>query len=140
MRDFHRLEIWRRAHALSVAIHDAVREMRGAEFATLRSQLTRAVDSIAANIVEGCGAATAKEFARFLDMSIKSNCEAEHHMLDARDRRGFRYGVWQKYSNETVEIRRMTYAYRKRVLDSAERKKGKKKAGKKDEKEGAEET
>jgi four helix bundle protein len=49
----------------------------------VRSQLTRAADSIASNIVEGCGAATDKEFARFLDVSIKSDNEldAETSML-----------------------------------------------------------
>src|SRR5262245_36835798 len=118
MRDYHRLEIWRRAHALAVALHDVAREMRGAEFATLRSQLTRAADSIAANIVEGCGAWSSREFARYLAVSIKSAFETEHHLLSARDRRGITTEQWEKYSTETVEIRKMTYSYRKRVLES----------------------
>ena len=86
MRDYQRLEIWRRSHALAIAIHGAARRMRGNEFATLRSQLTRAVDSVPANIVEGCSADSAREFARFLDISIKSASETEHHLLNARDR------------------------------------------------------
>ena len=117
MRDYHRLEIWRRAHALSITIHDVARGFRGPEFASLRSQLTRAADSIAATIVEGCGADTAKEFARFLVMSIKSASETESHLLNARDRRVLPHRRWQQLSAEAVAIRRMTYVYRKRLLE-----------------------
>ena len=120
MRDYHRLEIWRRAHALAITLHEVARGLRGNEFATLRSQLTRAADSVAATIVEGCGAATALEFARFLDMSIKSAAETEYHLLSARDRHVLIHRRWQQLSSEAVEIRRMTYAYRKRGLDDAE--------------------
>src|SRR4051794_12407901 len=117
MRDYHRLEIWRRAHALAIAIHKAARRLRGSEFAALRSQLTRAADSIATNIVEGCGAATVREFARFLDISIKSASETEYHLLSAKDRHALPDHEWQKHSSEAVEIRRMTYAYRQRLLE-----------------------
>ena len=94
--------------------------MRGQEFAGLRSQLTRAADSIAATIVEGCGAESAREFARYLDMSIKSASETEYHLLSARDRRALTYERWRRLSHETVEIRRMIYAYRKRLLEDEE--------------------
>lgn len=117
MRDYHRLEIGRRAHALAIAIHEAARQLRGSEFSALRSQLTRAADSIAATIVEGCGAASAKEFARFLDMSIKSASETKYHLLSARDRGCLAHGRWQQLSGEAVEIRRMTYVYRQRLLE-----------------------
>ncbi len=93
------------------------RGLRGNEFAALRSQLTRAADSVAATIVEGCGAASAREFARFLDMSIKSASETEYHLLSARDRRALIDRRWRQLSTEAVEIRRMTYAYRQRLLE-----------------------
>ena len=118
MRDFHRIQIWRRAHALAIAIHGVAKELRGNEFATLRSQLTRAADSMAANIVEGAGSASTREFARFLDISNKSASETEYHLLSARDREVLSEHRWQLLTIETAEIRRMTYAYRKRLLDS----------------------
>ena len=120
MRDYHRLEIWRRAHALAITIHDVARGLRGSEFAALRSQLTRAADSVAANIVEGSGAESAREFGRFLEISIKSASETEYHLLSARDRQAFPDHLWQQLSGETVEIRRMTYAYRRRLLEEGE--------------------
>jgi four helix bundle protein len=117
VRDYHRLDIWRRAHALAIAVHEMARGLRGNEFATLRSQLTRAADSIAANIVEGCAAASTREFARFLDISIKSASETEYHLLSARDRRVLVDRRWRRFSAEAVEIRRMTHAYRNRLLE-----------------------
>jgi four helix bundle protein len=120
VRDYRRLEFWRRAHVLAIAIHETAQRMRGQEFAGLRSQLTRAADSIAATIVEGCGAESAREFARYLDMSSKSASETEYHLLSARDRRALTDHRWRQLSGEAVEIRRTTYANRKRLLEDDE--------------------
>jgi four helix bundle protein len=68
----------------------------------------------------GCTMATNKEFARFLDMSIKSLNETEGHLLTARDLDLFAIAEWKAFTNETIEIRRMTYTYRRKVLESAE--------------------
>ena len=120
MRDFKKLFVWQRAYALSIAVHDAVRGIRrGSEHTDLKRQLTRAADSIASNIVEGCGAATQKEFARYLDISTKSATEAEHHLLAARDRRALPADRWQPLTSEVIEIRRMTYSLRKKILNDA---------------------
>ena len=89
-----------------------------AGYSRLRAQLTGAADSIGDNIVEGCGAATNKEFARFLDMSIKSANETEGHLLKARDLNVMSQDTWQGCTAETVEIRKMTYSYRRKVLSS----------------------
>jgi len=106
------------AHALSIAIHKLARGFTRAGYGHLRAQLTKAADSIASTIVEGCGAETNKEFARFLDMSIKSAKETEAHLLTSRDLDLIRSDIWEKFTNETVEIRKMTYGYRKKVLES----------------------
>jgi four helix bundle protein len=44
-------------------------------YTELKSQITRAAESTGYNIVEGSADATRKEFARFLDVSIKSTSE-----------------------------------------------------------------
>jgi four helix bundle protein len=58
MQDFKQLQAWQRAHALSIMLHGLARGFTRAGHASLRAQLTRAADSIAANIVEGCGSST----------------------------------------------------------------------------------
>jgi len=118
MQDFKHIRAWQRAHALAIAIHKLARGFSRLGYANLRSQLTRAADGIGETIIEGCGAATNKEFARFLDMSIKSANETEGHLLKARDLELISFDVWRKNSNETVEVRKMTFGYRKKVLAS----------------------
>lgn len=120
MQDFKRMQAWQRAHALSIAMLTLTRGFRRAGHADLRSQLLRSTESMATNIAEGCGAATKKEFARFLDVSIKSADETESHLLRARDFGLISLADWQRYSDETIQIRKMTYTYRKRVLASDE--------------------
>src|SRR5262245_59451766 len=117
MQDFKHIKAWQRAHALAIAIDKLTAHFTREGHATLRSQLTRAADSIAANIVEGCGAATRREFARFLDMSIKSANETEYHLLSSRDRGLISTAEWEKATNETIEIRKMTHGYRKKILN-----------------------
>ena len=121
MQDFRHIRAWQRAHALSVALHKLVDSFAAPGHSHLKSQLTRACDSIASNIVEGCGADTNKEFARFLDMSIKSANETEYRLLSARDLELIAFEAWQRHSGETVKIRKMIYAYRKKILASPRR-------------------
>lgn len=79
--------------------------------------MTRAAESIAFNIVEGCGSSSQKELARFLDISIKSASELDYQLLLARD-----YGVladteWKPLSEATIDLRRMLCGLRAKVLE-----------------------
>jgi four helix bundle protein len=76
-----------------------------------------AAESIVFNIVEGCGSATPKEFARFLDISIKSTCELEYQLQLATDSDLLPRHVWSPLSAETIEIRRMLCGLRRKVLN-----------------------
>jgi four helix bundle protein len=116
MRDFKRIKAWQRAHALSIAINKLTRSFTRRGHGQLRTQLNRAAGSIAANIVEGCGASSNKEFARYLEISISSANEAEYHLLAARDFALVSEDEWEKYSSETIEVRKMVFGYRKKVL------------------------
>ncbi len=77
----------------------------------------KSADSIATNIAEGCGTDSNREFARFLDISIKFASETENHLINARDLELMSPENWLRYTTETIEIRRMTFGYRKRVLE-----------------------
>lgn len=79
--------------------------------------MVNAAESIAFNIVEGCGSRTAKEFARFLDISIKSASELESQLQLAVDCGAITKAVWQPLTGETVEIRRMLCGLRRKVLE-----------------------
>jgi four helix bundle protein len=67
--------------------------------------------------VAGCSAETRAQFAHFLSASVKAANATEHHLLSARDLGLINPDLWQKLTAETVEIRKMTYGYRRRVLE-----------------------
>ena len=85
MQDFRRLLVWSRAHAFAIRIRRLTRRFPGVGYSEFKAQLVSAAESIANNIVEGCGAATNKEFARFLDISIKSASELDYRIELAKD-------------------------------------------------------
>src|SRR5437763_16255710 len=102
MRDFKRIKAWHRA--LAIALHKRTKTFSRAGHARLKAQLTGAADSVRDTIAEGCGAATNKEFARFLDMSIKSANETEGHLLTARDLALFSLDEWEKFTASSKEM------------------------------------
>jgi four helix bundle protein len=100
----------------ALRIHDAVEKFPRNRFGQLKSQLTRAADSIAANIVEGCGSTSQREFARFLAIAIKSASEAEYHLLAALHRGALSLEEHDRLCDEVTRIRKMLFALRKKVL------------------------
>ena len=116
VQDFRKLLVWQRANALGTRIDGLVRRWPRHGSTSLKAQLSRSADSIGTNIAEGCGAATRREFGRFLDIAIKSTSETEHHLETARNRALISESVCDASVDEASQIRRMLHALRKRVL------------------------
>ena len=116
MQDFRQLLVWQRAHELTLAIKQIVRTFPKSGYGDLKSQILRATDSIVSNIVEGCGAATRKEFARYLDISIKSASEVDYRLQLARDDGCLTYQAWRPLSDQIVDIRKKLFALRRAVI------------------------
>lgn len=85
-------------------------------YSALKDQIIRSVESIPFNIAEGCGATSQKEFARYLDISIKSTMELDAQLLLARDYDILEGGQWERLNDLTVEVRRMLCGLRSKVL------------------------
>jgi len=120
MQSFRRLDVWKRAHAQALNVRRATRSFPRSGYTKLKSQLVSSAESIVFNIVEGCGAISNPEFARFLDISIKSTMELEGQLQLAHD-----YGIlhrreWRTLTAETIEIRRMLCGLRRKVVDDDE--------------------
>jgi four helix bundle protein len=116
MQDFRRLDVWRKAHALALDVRRITKDFPRSGYTAQRSQILRAAESIPTNIVEGCFAASQKDFARFLEISIKSAGEVEYQLQLAHDSGVLGYRNWRSLTAETIEVRRMTIGLRKRVL------------------------
>jgi four helix bundle protein len=121
MQDFRRLLVWQRAHELVLGVRRAVRMFPRSERGSLKFQMVNAAESIAFNIVEGCGSTSSKEFARFLDISVKSSCELEYQLQLTTDSGLLSDRIVKPLSTETVEVRRMLCGLRKQVIARARR-------------------
>ena len=64
MGDFKKLEVWKKAHELTLRIYERTARWPRHELFGLTSQARRAAASIAANIAEGCGRNSDAELAR----------------------------------------------------------------------------
>jgi len=116
MQDHRKLHVWVRAHALAIAVRRATRGFPPSGYTALQSQIVRAAESVLFNIIEGCGGRTPKDFAKFLDSSIKSTMELEGELELAKDYGVLKSREWEMLTMEAVEIRRMLCGLRARVL------------------------
>jgi len=107
--DFKRLLVWQKAHALAVDVHRAASRIRGRQNAPLRSQLVRAAQSIPANIVEGRGQKSARDFARYVRYAINSGWELEHHLITGQDTDAIPEDEVDRLNAQLLEVRKMLY-------------------------------
>jgi len=75
MHNYKELIVWQKAMDLVVKVYELTRDFPQAELFGLTNQLRRAAVSIALNIAEGAGCESDLEFARFLDISLRSTYE-----------------------------------------------------------------
>jgi four helix bundle protein len=107
MRDFKGLKVWQRSHQLTLDVYRATDAFPARERYGLTSQIRRASVSIPANIAEGCGRASQRDFCRFLQVSVGSANELEYHLLLASDLGILRREKHSDLSMEIREIRQM---------------------------------
>ena len=115
MRDFRSLDVWKKSHKLVLAIYKASAGFPSCEKYGLMSQVRRAAASIPANIAEGCGRGSNRDFARFLQIAFGSASELEYHLILARDL-GFLDATQQDaLEQSTIEVKRMLTGLMKKL-------------------------
>ena len=71
--------------------------------------MLRAAMSVPTNLVEGVGQKTAREFARFIRISLNSSNELEYHLQLARDFEVMEPDEFKSLLNETIRARKMLH-------------------------------
>jgi len=107
MQDFRNLNVWWKAHNLTLDIYKANKSFLREEMYGLTSQIRRASVSIGSNIAEGSCRKGDAEFARFLQMAAGSASEVEYQLLLAKDLEFLKAADYQRVSDKVVEVKRM---------------------------------
>ena len=107
MKDFRQLQVWEKAHTLTLSVYRLTAEFPIQERYGLTSQVRRASASIAANIAEGCGRNSDGDFHRFLATAMGSAVEVEYFLLLARDLGFLDSGSHEIVERRVLEVQRM---------------------------------
>src|SRR5438132_2622326 len=116
MSDYQKLSVWQKSNALALNVHTSVTLIRGVMYAGLRSQILRAAMSVPANIVEGSGRQSRKEFARFLRIALNSSSELEYHLSLAKAFGVLTPSDFASLSAQATEVRKMLHGVINTVL------------------------
>ncbi|WP_437225679.1 four helix bundle protein [Planctomicrobium sp. SH661] len=84
MFGFERLEAWQLAIELSDSVYAATRSFPLEERFGITNQMRRSSVSIAANLAEGSGRGSNREFVRFIQIAFGSLMETISHLTIAR--------------------------------------------------------
>ena len=107
MKDFRQLQVWQKAHQLTLAVYRVTASFPRAELYGLTTQLRRSSASIAANLAEGCGRNGDAELARFCSIAMGSASELDYHLLLARDLKLLKLADYTELARQTIDVKRM---------------------------------
>src|ERR1700730_5255289 len=107
MRNYEDLQVWRKAHVLTLAIYKSTRCFPSEERFGLTSQIRRSCSSIGANLAEGCGRRSDGEMARFTQIAMGSGAELSYHLRLARDLELLSNASSQHLRSDLNEVMRM---------------------------------
>ncbi len=104
---FEDLKIWQLSHGLTLQIYQLTRRFPDDERYGLTSQIRRSMSSVPANIVEGRGRATKKEYIQFLYIARGSLEETKYHLILAKDLQYITGATCDNLMDQCKEIGRM---------------------------------
>jgi four helix bundle protein len=111
MQDFRNLNVWQKAHALTLAVYRATSSFPYEERFGLTSQLRRSCASVPANLAEGTGRTRDTEFAQFVNVAMGSACETDYHLLLSRDLVYLSDSTYQTLVVQVREVKRMLWSF-----------------------------
>lgn len=107
MKDFRDLQVWHKAHQLTLAVYRLTATFPREERYGLTTQLRRSSSSIAANLAEGGGRNGDAELVRFCSIAMGSDSELEYHLLLAKDLKLLTAADHTTLTDQTTEVKRM---------------------------------
>ena len=109
MQDFRKLDVWKRAHELVLAVYRATQGLPKEEVFGVSMQLRRTATSIPTRVAEGCGRDSNAEFVVDLRRGQAACNETDYLLLLAKDLGYLKPEIYDSLNAETVEVRKMIY-------------------------------
>ncbi len=119
MRDFRELNVWKKAHSLTLRLYKITRDFPSGERFGLTAQLRRSAASIPTNIAEGCGRGGEKELARFMSIAAGSASEVEYQLLLACDLKYMNERIHEEFNQQINEIKKMLNGFIQKLTANA---------------------
>ncbi len=107
MKDFRTLKVWEKAHALILEVYKLTAKFPVDERFGLTIQMRRSGSSIPTHIAEGCGTDNDQDFARLLQMAMRSACELEYQLLLSRDLTFTPTDLYAELEPKVIEVKKM---------------------------------
>ncbi|MGB9121765.1 MAG: four helix bundle protein [Candidatus Angelobacter sp.] len=135
MRNYRDLQVWSKAHNLTLELYRISQQFPREEIYGITSQLRRAAVSIGANLAEGCGRRTSTELARFVRIALGSasrgpqrtgsfvrwgGSELDYHLLLSRDLGFMAADEFARASAALIEVRKMLTSFLNSVEEQIE--------------------
>jgi four helix bundle protein len=112
MRDYKKLDVWKKSHLLTKQIYaDVLPIMPAEERFALTNQLRRSTYSIPLNIVEGCGKNSDRDFAHYLDNALGSSHEVEYTCFLIYDLGYISIELYDNINSVINEVKAMLIAF-----------------------------
>ena len=118
MSDYRNLDVWRKAHSLTLSVYRLTATFPGSEKYGVVSQMRRASSSIPMNLAEGSGRSSDRDYARFVSNAIGSASELEYQLILAEDLGYGETGAGDEAQVLTTEVRMMLVAFRRTLVTS----------------------
>ncbi len=104
---FYELNVWKKAHALTLDIYNTTQVFPTHELYGLTSQARRAASSVPTNIVEGFYRKTKKERLRFYEIAMSSLEELKYHIILSKDLLYISTDAARELFRQSIEVGKM---------------------------------
>lgn len=108
---FEEIQAWQKARELNKSVYEITKNSYFSKDFSLRDQIRKASVSIMANIAEGFGRRSKKEFANFLNMSQGSAAEVQCHLYIALDQAYISQKEFKYLYENTEEVSKMIQSF-----------------------------
>jgi four helix bundle protein len=107
MPGFQDLDVWTKAHDLTLEIYNITEDFPKQEQYRLVDQITRSASSVPANIAEGQARQTTKEYLQFLYNARGSLEETRYHLLLSKDLDYLSQEKYDELTKKSEEVSKM---------------------------------